>query len=156
MNYEGIIEKRAEELANKHEYFPLRKKVIKDLLIEGWDLYDSVLDSEEKKRIKEIDNEKEKLIETMKGTEVRVGAEWLEDNNPYLLEKIYNSSYFTRGLDYKPHKYDILVQLNFTDTGICIKATHKGVSFLLDEQTWWTDSYDDWTLERLKSYRLGY
>ena len=100
--------------------------------------------------------EKEKLIETMKGTEVRVSAEWLENNNPYLLEKIYNSSYFTRGLDYKPPKEDILAQLNFTDTGICVKATHKGVSGLLDEQTWWTDSYDDWTLERLKSYRLGY
>jgi len=151
--HEEIIDKRAKELSCKGEYFPLREKTVKKLLIEGWDLLDSVIDTEEKHRIKKIDDEKKRLIEEMEGCMIRATYHWLKDNDPYLSDKIYNSDWFVRGLNYKPAKESIIAELLFTETGIRIKATHKDYHSLSKEDYWFTDSYEDWGIDRLQTYK---
>jgi len=97
------------------------------------------------------------LIEEMKDSRIILEAEWLEENDPEMLDWITSSKYWGRGYEEKPHRSKAVVELYFDEGGVEYKATFEdhpnGVKQSLNNQgPWGEDSWEDWTAENIKKY----
>jgi len=99
---------------------------------------------------------KEQIISLIGHNLIR-SAEWLEENDPELLDWIVSSKYWGRGFDEKPDRSAAVVELYFWDSGVGYTATFKshpeGIRQSLNNQpTWGLDDWEDWEDEQLELY----
>ena len=100
---------------------------------------------------------REKMIKEMKGNSIIVNAEWLEENDPEMLEWITTSKYWGRGYEQRIDRNEAIVELYFDEGGVSYKATFEGHSqkvrtSLNNQDIWGEDEWDDWDDEQLELY----
>ena len=100
---------------------------------------------------------KKSLINQMKDSRIILKAEWLEENDPEMLDWITSNKYWGRGYEEKPNRSKAVVELYFDEGGVEYKATFEdhpnGVKQSLNNQgPWGEDSWEDWTTENIKKY----
>ena len=71
----------------------------------------------------------ETMIESLKGKKLIEGAEWFKENDPEMLDWVYHSDYWGRGFDEIPNQDQAVIEIQFTEGGIDVYATHKGSGY---------------------------
>jgi len=101
---------------------------------------------------------RQKLIKKLIGKTIEFDAEWLEENDPELLDWITSSKYWGRGYDFVPERSEAVARVEFDEAGMRYYATFEshpeGVQQSLNNQSaWGEDSWEDWEdTEQLKKY----
>ena len=98
-------------------------------------------------------------INSLIGHNIIKSAEWLEKNDPELLDWIVMSEYWGRGYDEKPDRSAAVVELYFRESGVSYTATFEGHpegvrQSLSNQPTWGQDSWEDWEDEQLELYLI--
>ena len=94
---------------------------------------------------------KDEMIEEMTGQRVQVNAEWLEENDQYLLEWVVSRNYFSG------HNRDTaFVEIQFTEERIQYTATTTDVDNVAQaiekQEPWGEDIWEDWDKEDVELY----
>jgi hypothetical protein len=91
---------------------------------------------------------REEMINEMKGEIVTVSGEWLEENDPEMLEWITDSKYWGRGYEKTPSREKACLRLEFDEGGVRYIATvaeEVDVEQSLNHQIpWGEDRWEDW------------
>ena len=98
---------------------------------------------------------RKKLIEELTGERVVVDAEWLEENDPELLNWITSSEYWRRGYDRNPEASEAIVELQFDEGGVAYYANLEANKDKFPSQNqppWGEDGWDNWSVEDIKKY----
>jgi hypothetical protein len=126
-----------------------------DLIIEATKKYYNLQKEEDKITKQEITQE-------LKGNTVVVDAEWLEENDPEMLDWVTSSDYWGRGFDFVPERNQAIVKIEFDENGVRFYSTFQnhpqGVKQSLNNQpAWGEDNWEDWDdIEALKAYYNQY
>lgn len=104
---------------------------------------------------------REEMIKEMVGERIIVGAEWIEENDPHLLDWITSSDYWGRGYDHTPERSEAIVELRFDDGGVRYYGdfessdTQPGEDPSQNQGPWGEDEWEDWgDIEQLKKYYM--
>jgi hypothetical protein len=107
-----------------------------------------------------VDIFREKMIKEMEGESVIVDAEWIEENDPHLLDWITSSNYWGRGYDFTPERSEAIVELQFDEEGVRyygdFESRETSDKYPSQNQgPWGEDEWEDWgDIEQLKKYYL--
>jgi hypothetical protein len=96
-----------------------------------------------------------KLIGKLTGERILLGAEWLEENDPEMLDWITSSKYWGRGTDRKPDPSEAIVELKFDESGVAYYAnleTDKDIYPSQNQPPWGEDNWEDWAVEAIEKY----
>jgi len=101
---------------------------------------------------------RKELIIDLIGQSITKSAEWLQENDPQLLDWIVSSKYWGRGFDEEPDRSAAVVELYFWDSGVGYTATFEGHpegvrQSLNNQPTWGQDNWEDWENETIKLYQ---
>ena len=103
---------------------------------------------------------REEMIEELTGEIVTVGGEWMEENDPEMLDWITSNRYWGRGYKKAPSREKAYVRLEFDEGGvryiaIATAADEVDVDQSLNNQPpWGEDTWEDWTVEDIKKYYM--
>jgi len=103
---------------------------------------------------------REEMIKEMVGENVVVNAEWIEENDPHLLDWITKSNYWGRGYDYNPERSEAIVELQFDEGGVRYYADFESSDSQdrwpsQNQEPWGEDEWEDWgDIEQLKKYYM--
>jgi hypothetical protein len=106
------------------------------------------------KMIKQIMT-REEMIEEMTGERILLDAEWLEENDPEMLDWITDSKYWDMGYEKTPSREKAWVRLEFDEGGVRYIATTEEVDVeqsLNHQIPWGEDSWEDWNDIELIQY----
>lgn len=99
---------------------------------------------------------KKELIKKLEGTTLKITAEWLKENDEELLDFITEHEYWGRGYDFTPSKDTCVVELHFSDGGICYIATSTELDnwkqTLNNQSCWFEDEYSNCTDKYLNQF----
>jgi hypothetical protein len=90
---------------------------------------------------------REEMIEEMTGERILLNAEWLEENDPEMLDWITDSIYWDRGYDRKPDPSEAIVELQFDEGGVVYYANLEASPNKYPSQNqppWGEDHWEDW------------
>ena len=99
------------------------------------------------------------MIEELKGNKLVENAEWFEKNDPEMLDWVVRSEYWGRGFEENPSRDQAVIEIQFTEEGIDIYATHEGSGYAdcpSQNQPPWNrgDAWEEWedSRELIESY----
>jgi len=98
---------------------------------------------------------RENLIEELAGERILLGAEWLEENDPEMLDWITSSKYWGRGTDRKPDPSEAIVELKFDESGVAYYAnleTDKDIYPSQNQSPWGEDNWEDLPVRSIEKY----
>jgi hypothetical protein len=98
---------------------------------------------------------REEMIEEMTGERILLDAEWLEENDPEMLDWITSSKYWDMGYEKTPSREKAWVRLEFDEGGVRYIATTEEVDVeqsLNHQIPWGEDSWEDWNDIELIQY----
>ena len=95
------------------------------------------------------------LIEELTGERILLGAKWLEENDPEMLDWITSSKYWGRGTDRKPDHSEAIVELKFDESGVAYYAnleTDKDIYPSQNQSPWGEDNWEDLPVGSIEKY----
>jgi hypothetical protein len=108
--------------------------------------------------MKLLDNEikkQAKMIREMRGERILLDAEWLEENDPKILDWITSLKYWDRGYNIKLDRSQVVVELQFDKSGVkyfgdlkCSKDKYPS----LNQSIWGEDNWQDWSIGKIEKY----